>query len=66
MRAENRHFTFKWKLKRKNHEGDKCHLAKCGLCSWWKRLGNSSHAKTKLQASANEKFKQELDELSGD
>lgn len=40
-RSKRRHLTKKWKIKRKDHHGDKCHLAKCGICSWHKRLGNS-------------------------
>ena len=36
-RSENRHYTEKWKEKRKDHDGDKCHNAKCGICAVHKR-----------------------------
>lgn len=49
MKAENRHYTRVWKKKRKNYDGDKCHLAKCGICSPHKRIGNSH----KLNNKAN-------------
>jgi len=40
-RAENRHHTKKWKKKRKNHHGDRCDNADCGICSPHKNVGNS-------------------------
>lgn len=47
-KAENRHYTRKWKEKRKNHDGDKCDNAKCGICAAHKSHGNSlKHAKRK-------------------
>ena len=44
-KAQNRHDTIKWKKKRKNHVGDKCHRAKCSICSYHKKLGNSKGKK---------------------
>jgi hypothetical protein len=62
-KSENRHFTKKWKKKRKNHSGDKCNLPKCGLCSPHKRIGNSkklANRKEKLEIINNNEFKSEI------
>ena len=40
-KAQRRADTKKWKKKRKDHAGDKCSNAKCGICSYHKLLGNS-------------------------
>lgn len=44
MRAQNRHDTKRWKIKRKNHFADRCRRANCGLCSPHKTLGNNRNA----------------------
>jgi hypothetical protein len=44
MKAENRHYTKKWKVKRKNHLGDKCRNSKCVICSAHKSIGNNKNA----------------------
>lgn len=59
MRAENRHYTKKWKKKRKDHDGDKCKVAKCPICSYHKRYGgNSSKFDTKGLKKLKEILKQ--------
>ena len=41
-RSENRHFTKKWKERRKDHDGDKCNSSKCPICTPHKRYGGNS------------------------
>lgn len=56
-RSENRHNTIKWKKKRKNHFGDKCNRAKCGICSPHKSIGNNkgkNKAKYEIQNNMDE------------
>lgn len=36
-KSQNRHDTKKWKEKRKDHHGDRCKNAKCGICSHEKK-----------------------------
>lgn len=38
-RAENRHYTQKWKKKRENHDSDKCSRRKYTICHSEKVLG---------------------------
>lgn len=55
MRSENRHYTRVWKKKRLHRLGDHCRNAKCGVCSPYKRLGNSKEAiKKKYQFNKKE------------
>ncbi len=46
-KAQNRHDTAKWKAKRKDHGGDKCDNAKCGICHPHKRLGGNHKGRVK-------------------
>ena len=39
MKAENRHYTSKWKKKRKNHLAAKCKVPNCLVCHSNKVLG---------------------------
>lgn len=57
-KADNIHHTIKWKKKRKNHFGDKCHKKDCGICSPHKKpeIGNSSKWKKKKHIVEDEKF----------
>jgi hypothetical protein len=53
MKAENRHYTSKWKKKRKNHLAVKCKVPNCLVCHSKKVLGIlDKHTK-----SQNEKLK---------
>ena len=40
-KAQNIADTVKWKKKRKNHNGDLCNRADCGICAAHKTIGNS-------------------------
>jgi hypothetical protein len=54
-RVENRHYTKKWKKKRKNHDGDRCDNADCGICSPHKNIGNSGKFDKPKQKMARKK-----------
>ena len=62
-RAENRHYTKKWKKKRKDHDGDRCNNADCGICSPHKRkgVGNSGKFDKPKQKMARRKRIEEDD-----
>lgn len=55
MRALNRHFTFKWKKRRRDKHGARCKVPNCLYCHSEKVLGIPDK-KTK---SENEKLKNE-------
>lgn len=46
-RAQNRHDTAKWKKKRKDHDGAKCKVAMCPICSPHKRVGGNHSSRVK-------------------
>lgn len=54
-RAENRFLTKKWKLRRMNHQGDKCRNPKCGICHPHKKLGNSKERNKKKYQNEKDK-----------
>jgi len=61
MKAENIHFTKKWKKRRKNHDGDRCDNALCPICAAHKKYGgNSSKYDKKRHILAKEKLKFDL------
>ncbi len=52
-KALNIHNTKKWKIRRKNHSGDKCNNAQCGICvphkKFSKRMRKFWNKKQKLE-----------------
>lgn len=63
-RAQNRHDTKKWKKRRKDHFGDKCDNAKCGICAAHKSWGNAKKAKKPKDLKKLEAVKFEQNEFS--
>ena len=61
-KAENRHFTKVWKKRRKDYYGDRCRNAKCFICAFHKRFGNTKKFFKKSQRKQLEKIKSELNE----
>lgn len=58
-KAQNRHDTRKWKARRKDHFGDMCDNAKCGICALHKRHKGAGKYFNKNQqiAENNKNFK---------
>lgn len=54
--------TIKWKKKRKDHDGDRCDNAKCGICSSHKYMGNSNKKANKKKMLELEIIKQSKNE----
>ena len=61
-KSQNIHDTRKWKKRRKNHAGDRCHNPHCGICVPHKILGNSLKLATKKQMIEEEFKKKNYEE----
>jgi len=61
-RSERRHNNKKWKKRRKNHFGAKCHRPKCGICSTHKRFPKSSKFDNKKIKIEKEILKTEIND----
>lgn len=58
MRAENRHYTAKWKERRKHHGADKCANAKCLICHSSKIIGIPSVQEIRNGLTIKEEMKE--------